>query len=98
MGNTVYQAIDLEGPAFRLLRLLKGVGPNIDCELFQARLDDGEKVDYHAISYTWGGTDLSHTVILDGTKFNVTWNLYAALYHAREEEADMIIWIDATCP
>jgi hypothetical protein len=51
-----YRAIDLEGPAIRLVRLVKGDGDPIQCQLFEAWLHRPEGVvDYEALSYAWGG-------------------------------------------
>ena len=48
-----YEPIDLEGPAFRLLRLVKGREFDIECELFQAWLYEGSAiVPYKALLYT----------------------------------------------
>jgi hypothetical protein len=47
-----YQPIDLEGCSFRLVRLLKGGFGPVRCELFDAWLDDQERLEYDAISYT----------------------------------------------
>jgi hypothetical protein len=51
-----YTSIDLEGPAFRLVRLFKGRSTDtIQCELFEAWLHDIEDgIPYEAVSYTWG--------------------------------------------
>jgi hypothetical protein len=38
MTNFEYKPISLEGPAFRLLRLLKGNSGPIQCQLFESKL------------------------------------------------------------
>jgi hypothetical protein len=92
-----YRPIDLEGPAFRLLRLLKGVGSDIECELFEAWLNIEDLVQYEAVSYTWGGTELSASVQIDGKNLDITDNLYLALYYLRRSGEDRILWVDAIC-
>jgi hypothetical protein len=92
-----YRPIDLEGPAFRLLRLLKGVGSDIKCELFEAWLGVEDLVHYEAVSYTWGGTELSASVEVDGRTLNVTESLYLALHYLRIDREDRILWVDAIC-
>ncbi|KAH6666117.1 ankyrin repeat-containing domain protein [Halenospora varia] len=94
-----YESIDLEGPAFRLVRLLKGnCVENIQCELFQAYLPPvGGGIPYEALSYTWGGTAKPDTIEINGSVMDVTINLYLALQHLRFEDKDRILWIDAIC-
>jgi hypothetical protein len=51
MESFKYSAIDLEVPAFRLLRLLKGDDDLIRCQLFEAWLYQQESsMDYAALS------------------------------------------------
>lgn len=75
----VYEPIDLERPAFRLLQLLRGKGPAIECMLYQAYLDGTDTIPYDALSYTWGGTDKNSTVMVNRKTFDVTENLHLAL-------------------
>ena len=60
-----YRPIDLQGPAIRLLRLLKGVESDIKCELFEAWLDVEDLIPYEAVSYTWGNPELSASADID---------------------------------
>jgi hypothetical protein len=92
-----YELIDLEGPAFRLLVLLEGTGPDIECRLFQTWLNSDSLISYEALSYTWGGNELSASIKLDGKTLNVTENLYLALQGLRSEEIDRTLWVDAVC-
>lgn len=93
-----YEPLDLDGPAFRLLRLVKGSETNIECEIFQAWLyDDGAIIPYEALSYAWGGTEMTERVEINGKELGVTANLYCALQHLRYQDADRILWIDAIC-
>ena len=92
-----YKPINLEGPAFRLLRLLKGTGPDIKCELFEAWLSIEDLIPYEAVSYTWGSMELSASVDVDGQTLHITENLYLALNYLRLGGADRILWVDAIC-
>jgi hypothetical protein len=47
----VYPSLNLDRPAFRLLRLHQGTGPEISCNLFNRWLD--RHISYEAVSYTW---------------------------------------------
>lgn len=99
MAPFKYESIDLKGPAFRLLLLLKGnIFEDIRCQLFHTRLHQGEfGMPYEALSYTWGGTEKTHRIIIDGYLMSVTHNLYLAMKHLRSEDNNRILWIDATC-
>jgi uncharacterized membrane protein YkoI len=92
-----HEPIDLEGPAFRLLRLYKGGASDIECELFQAWLYGDSTISYEALSYTWGGADMSASVKINGKTLGVTENLYLALQYLRSQETDRILWVDAIC-
>jgi hypothetical protein len=99
MGTFKYTQFDLERPGIRLLRLLKGEEPLIECELFQA-WHDGDETDsipYEALSYTWGGTEMGASVQIGGQTHSVTENLYLALQHLRYRDEDRILWVDAIC-
>lgn len=54
-------------------------------------------VDYVAISYTWGSTALTHTILCDGMNMSVTANCYAALLALRRTQIAEPVWIDAIC-
>ncbi|KAF2182447.1 HET-domain-containing protein [Zopfia rhizophila CBS 207.26] len=92
-----YEPIDLDGPTFRLLRLLKGREFGIECELFQAWIHRDRAIPYEALSYTWGGTEMTERVKINGKSLGVTENLYLALQHLRPRDRDRILWVDAIC-
>jgi hypothetical protein len=95
---TVYthRPIDLDGPAVRLLRLLRGnFTDDIQCELFEAWLEGG--IPYDALSYTWGSPEKAAKITVNGSTMHVTLNLYTALQHLRFGDEDRILWIDAIC-
>ena len=83
MESFRYDPIDLERPAFRLLRLLKGDGRDIACELFQAFLDERENaVSYEALSYTWGAAEICDGIEVNGRWLPTTLNLYREIGRA----------------
>lgn len=101
-----YPPLDLERAVFRLVQLRQGQGPNIECLLHQVYLDSADTgsyldaadtVPYHALSYTWGGTEKASHVMVDGKELGVTSNLYMALQHLRLKDVDQVFWIDAIC-
>jgi hypothetical protein len=98
MMSFEYKSIGLEGPAFRLLRLLKGDNDPIQCELFESKLAPPEDVEvYAALSYTWGGNYRPCKIMINGSEMRVTKNAYLALRDLRYREKDRILWIDALC-
>jgi ankyrin repeat protein len=98
MVSFEYKLISLEGPAFRLLRLLKGDNDPIQCELFESKLAPPEDVeDFAALSYTWGGNSRPCEITINGSKMRVTKNAYLALRDLRYRERNRILWIDALC-
>jgi ankyrin repeat protein len=96
MMSFKYKPIDLEGHAFRLLRLLKGDDDLIQCELFESKLAPPE-YGYAALSYTWGSESRPCEIIINGSKMTVTKNAYLALRDLRYQERDRFLWIDALC-
>ncbi|KAB8278166.1 heterokaryon incompatibility protein-domain-containing protein [Aspergillus minisclerotigenes] len=98
MNSFKYEPLDLDGPAFRLVRLCHGDGPDIHCELFQAWLyPEQSAISYEALSYTWGSTEIVESVQMNGKILGVTLNLYLALQHLRLQDEDRILWVDGIC-
>ncbi|KIN03076.1 hypothetical protein OIDMADRAFT_195666, partial [Oidiodendron maius Zn] len=106
MTNFEYKPISLKGPAFRLLRLLKGSNDDpIQCRLFESKLALPEHTtasaehtsDYTALSYTWGSISRPCDIIVNGSNMKVTKNAYLALRDLRYQEQDLVLWIDALC-
>ncbi|QMW46303.1 hypothetical protein G4B11_009758 [Aspergillus flavus] len=98
MDSFKYEPLDLDGPAFRLVRLCHGDGPDIHCELFQVWLyPEQSAISYEALSYTWGSTEIVESVQMNGKILGVTLNLYLALQHLRLQDEDRILWVDGIC-
>jgi hypothetical protein len=94
----VYPSLNLDGPAFRLLRLHKGAGPRISCDLFKTWLNGPERhISYEALSYHWGKNDVSRRIEVNGAHHEITLNLHAALCHLRLPDQDRVLWVDAIC-
>ncbi|KAL0936899.1 HET-domain-containing protein [Colletotrichum truncatum] len=94
-----YEDLNLDRPAFRLVRLFKGDdGDRLRCELFQAFLDERDCVlPYEALSYTWGSTTLAEEIETNGKSLGITNSLYAALHRLRYRDKDRILWVDGIC-
>ncbi|KAK4444397.1 hypothetical protein QBC34DRAFT_385242 [Podospora aff. communis PSN243] len=94
----VHDPIDLGGPAFRLLRILKENGRGICCELFQAWVRQREvAISYEALSYVWGSPVSECSIEINGKRFLITKNLYEALQQLVLPDQDRVVWIDAIC-
>ncbi|EUC49463.1 hypothetical protein COCMIDRAFT_63830, partial [Bipolaris oryzae ATCC 44560] len=91
-----YSKLGSEGEGFRLLRLLKGSGPEIECDLFLQSLQSVH-LPYEALSYAWGSNELVECIKLDEKSFWITDNLHAALQNLRLRDRNRILWIDAIC-
>jgi ankyrin repeat protein len=95
----IYQYTSLRSgdSAFRLLKLLKYRGHELECELFPQSLSNNEYVSYEALSYVWGSTELVECIILNQKRHWITDNLYSALQCLRLHDRDRYLWIDAIC-
>lgn len=52
---------------------------------------------YEAISYAWGDSKRSRSMMLNNERFAITESLHVALQHLRKENLERRIWIDAIC-
>lgn len=82
----------------RLLKLLPAGSrsDDIHCTIDQACLDD-DKVQYEALSYTWGDGTQRSDLYCNGKHLSVTSNLGQALRYLRSREKTRTLWIDAIC-
>ncbi|KAH7390279.1 ankyrin repeat-containing domain protein [Cadophora sp. MPI-SDFR-AT-0126] len=92
-----YTSLRLGDSTFRLLKLLKYQGPELECELFPQSLSNNEHVSYEALSYIWGSTELVECIILDRKRHWITNNLYSALLYLQLHDRDHYLWINAIC-
>lgn len=92
-----YTSLPPKDSTFRLLKLSKYKGLELECELFQQSLSNDEHTPYEALSYVWGSAELVECIILDGKRFWITDNLHSALQCLRLRDRDRYLWIDAIC-
>ncbi|KAK5996170.1 Heterokaryon incompatibility 6-like protein [Cladobotryum mycophilum] len=95
MEKYKYEPLDLSGAAIRLLRLHKGSGGKISCDLFHTTRDNANS--YEALSYTWGSVQTVKTVTVNGKNLDITKNLFVALGYLRQKDRDRTLWVDAIC-
>jgi len=68
----------------------------LTCSIQQAKLDDGDLLDYEPISYTWGAPIFSHHLFCyDGSVFAITPNLHDALTRFRLRDRARYLWADS---
>ncbi|KAE8394461.1 HET-domain-containing protein [Aspergillus alliaceus] len=101
MFPTNYSTLQLKPDTVRLARLLPPEKNDIQikCELFNYSLPErsDRKHPYEALSYVWGSEMKPNTIILNGSAFSITQNLYTALTYLRHPQLERTIWVDAIC-
>ncbi|KAM3071625.1 hypothetical protein ACMFMG_009498 [Clarireedia jacksonii] len=82
----------------RLLTLFPGDRTQpIKCSLSVVDLIGPDMEDYDALSYVWGPPDTSASIVINDQPFSVSYLLYQALVHLRDEKTPRVLWIDALC-
>jgi hypothetical protein len=73
--------------------------PSIQCSIEHISLDKAPK--YTGLSYTWGSSDRTQRILVNGYELMVTENLAAWLRHTQKALTDykisMSFWADAIC-
>jgi hypothetical protein len=98
MDNIVplYQYQSLEAQEIRLLVLLPGSSfDDIRCELKNVLLSD--KPNYEALSYAWGDSAKTKSVLCDEKHILITESLFVALEHLAYEDEPRCMWADGIC-
>ncbi|KAF2834440.1 heterokaryon incompatibility, partial [Patellaria atrata CBS 101060] len=65
------------------------------CELKISR--SSAQPPYIVLSYTWGDPNVTENKYLDSKELHVTTKLRLVLSHLRQDEGDLLLWIDALC-
>lgn len=105
MLRSIYSPLPKDTFSIRLLQLTPSLDPlsPVHCKLVIYPLDDrpSHVHTYEALSYTWGSSDYSQTILVDsGTQsleIQTTQNLHAALMKLRDPYFARCLWIDALC-
>src|SRR5262245_4573781 len=69
--------------------------PPVECILYKTSMN--QKPVYQALSYTWGRGYETLPIKINEEEVLVTRNLRIALENIREEDKDVVLWIDAIC-
>lgn len=94
-SKALYEELDLAALQIRIVIIEPGNwADDINCTLQTISLHDHEP--YKALSYVWGGLNITKGIILNGQPFQVTINLESALRHLRRLNR-RTMWIDAIC-
>ena len=82
----------------RLLTLKPGSGDSrLVCKLHPYKLLSHKTPSYQAISYVWGSTQVTHAIICDRRRLDITTNLRNALQRVRSPSEEIYLWADAIC-
>jgi Heterokaryon incompatibility protein (HET) len=82
--------------SFRLLKVLPGeFAKPLRCSLVECALDS--KVQYEALSYTWGDPRDRGSITCDGREILATKPCLDAIQHLRLRLQPRLLWIDAVC-
>jgi hypothetical protein len=95
---TQYHYEPLGSGEFQILHIRPGRKKDpIRCCLQTQNVHTSQGTEYSALSYAWGSTDCSETILLEGFEFPVTQNLFSGLWHARDRKKRVSLWVDAVC-
>ncbi|KAB8207040.1 heterokaryon incompatibility protein-domain-containing protein [Aspergillus parasiticus] len=98
VNSNVYVWKPLKEPArhIRLLHLLPGKGiEDLRGDLIISAITD--RVEYDAISYTWGSALQPFTLHTTEGNIPITTSLYVALMRMRKHKEAIWLWVDAIC-
>lgn len=99
-----YPTLQDAAKEIRLLRIVPDKDPNINNSILRVELGafkQEKSLVYHALSYAWGDASKTTPIILNGSPFDVTDNLYAAMLQLRDFDGTpglkgcCLFWIDA---
>ena len=82
--------------SIRLLHIAPGHG-NIPISTRLATYQLEDHCSYDALSYVWGESVVTETLLVNQQEFNVSKSLHTILLHLRLPEETRSVWIDAIC-
>ncbi|KAM0214756.1 hypothetical protein ACHAQD_008655 [Fusarium lateritium] len=91
-----YRYLPLQNNTIRLVKILPGQEPLIQCEIVHATLGQNTP-SYTALSYAWGDPRDSLEIDVDGAYVRVAVSLHGALHALRQNRLSTLVWADALC-
>ena len=82
-----------EDGSIRLLTILHRTKDTIECT---CEVTD-KPPSYCALSYTWGSSPKTKSILINGQLFDVRWTLWNFLDLASRRQPGLVVWIDAIC-
>jgi hypothetical protein len=96
MAGLQYSSLDPNRREIRVLNILPDRwSAGIRCDLEIVSLD--EEPAYTALSYVWGNPNDTVPIVVQGSSFQATKNLVAAMRRLRSSNDPLTVWIDAIC-
>lgn len=96
MTSVYHENLECDNQSIRILTLLPGPwSTRIETKLRQVSLNDSPI--YEAVSYTWGSSDDTASVWVEGIEILVPRNLETCLRYLRKLDVDLHIWADSIC-
>ena len=92
-----YEPLDTSADCIRLLAIdpLEEGDETVKCSLTNVRFS--EKLDYEALSYTWGLPTPTRKIWVNGKPIDIRKNLHDALICLRRSRKSRLLWADAIC-
>ncbi|KAI1390666.1 heterokaryon incompatibility protein-domain-containing protein [Hypoxylon trugodes] len=100
----LYQPLNVQRQEIRFISIIRAPGDDeqIYCKLETASLST-EALEYAALSYVWGDTNVTRKIFVDNVQFDITENLHEILSRFRSNAAllsndhgtQLPLWVDA---
>jgi len=92
----LYTPLDGIREEIRLLELVPGRAEQpIEVRLQRVSLQSAPR--YTALSYCWGDPSDPIPIYIDAGRLDISQNLWHCLYHLRDENQPLTLWVDALC-
>ncbi|PMD35018.1 HET-domain-containing protein [Hyaloscypha variabilis F] len=89
-----HKPLSYEVDQIRLIQILSRSRDPVQCSL--QHYDLAACLPYKALSYTWGSPQGTTSILINGARFLVRWNLWDFLMTLQPDESEFI-WIDQIC-
>ena len=92
----VYSPLERYG-SIRLIKARINDAGILDCAMLHTALDADELPNYSALSYVWGNSSITESIICNGRSMVITATLGAALKHVTQHNPHEYLWADQIC-